>query len=450
MNKMTKYNIPMLFILCTWISAQRVVGYYPQWIQNSFPPEQIDFSVITHVIHAFAWPNADGSISYYDNMLDPDIANVVHQNDRKLLLSFGGWGNTGGFAAMASTIDSRENFISNLLDLMFNYGYDGIDLDWEYPATAEETNDLTSLVDELRIAFDSINPDYMITMAVGPGNWSGQHFEYETMNENLDWFSMMGYDFHGSWSNHAGHNAPLYQSPPGDLDGAVHTGINYLLNSRNIPAEKLNLGVPFYGKKFNASAINGSFSGSVTDIWYDQAAGMINSGYNYYWDENARCPYLLNENQTQLVTFDDPASIQEKAEYVKQHGLGGMMIWALGYDHVNGVQELIESISLHYLGLYSEINKTYPDDISIQIFPNPFNSRCRIQLFLSDPVNKLSIYSIDGKLIASLSNKTNSRDNQEFVWDGKDKNQNTIASGIFVVIAQSKEKVYSDKLLYLK
>ena len=211
---MTKYILPALLIAVAWASAQRVVGYYPQWVQSSFPVEQIDFSVITHVIHAFAWPNADGSISHYDNMLDPDIATVVHQNGRKLLLTFGGWGNNEGFAAMVSTEDSRQNFISNLLDLMDNYGYDGIDLDWEHPSNSTETNNLTLLVLELRDAFDSVNPEFLITMAVGASNWSGQHYEYEIINENIDWFSMMGYDFHGSWSSHAGHNAPLYQDPP--------------------------------------------------------------------------------------------------------------------------------------------------------------------------------------------------------------------------------------------
>jgi len=447
---MTKYIMPALFIAITWVSAQRVVGYYPQWVQSSFPVEQIDFSVITHVIHAFAWPNADGSISHYDNMLDPEIATIVHQNGSKLLLTFGGWGNNEGFAAMVSTEDSRQNFISNLLDLMDNYGYDGIDLDWEHPSNSTETNNLTLLVQELRDAFNSVNPEFMITMAVGASNWSGQHYEYEIINENIDWFSMMGYDFHGSWSSHAGHNAPLYQSPPGDPDGSVHTGVNYLVNTRNIPVEKLNLGVPFYGKKFNASAINGSYSGAVTDIWYDEASDMVAAGWEYYWDEDAYCPYLLNTSHNQLVTFDDPASIQAKAEYVKQRGLGGMMIWALGYDLVNDVQELIESIGLHYLGFHSNKNEFLPQDIAIQVFPNPFNNQCTIRLFSSSPADILYIYAIDGRLITSISTRTISRGVQEFLWDGKDKHQKGIASGIFVAVAKSGERVFSNKLLYLK
>ena len=176
----------------------------------------------------------------------------------------------------------------------------------------------------------------LITMAVPTSSWSGQWFDFGYLKNHIDFFNAMTYNMHGAWSSHAGHNSPLYQSPPGDPDGAVHTAVNYLVNTRNIPVEKLNLGVPFYGKKFNASAINGSYSGTVTDIWYDEAAGMVAAGWEYYWDEDAHCPYLLNTSHNQLVTFDDPASIQAKAEYVKQRGLGGMMIWALGYDLVNG------------------------------------------------------------------------------------------------------------------
>ena len=447
---MKKFIILLCFIFGTLIAGQRVVGYYPQWIQNSLPVQQIDFSIVTHVIHAFAWPNGDGSISQYENMLDPDIATVVHQNGRKLLLAFGGWGNIDGFPEMVSNQENRQNFIFNLLNLFDEYGYDGIDLDWEFPATSVETNNLTLLVGELRDAFDNVNPEYMITMAVGPSSWSGQNFQYEIMNENLDWFSMMGYDFHGGWTNHAGHNAPLYQSPPGDPDGSIHTGVNYLLNTRNIPSEKLNLGVPFYGKKFNASEINGSYSGAVTDIRYNEAAGMVAAGYEYYWDGDAYCPYLLNSSHNQLATFDDPISIKSKAEYANERGLGGMMIWALGYDLINSVQELIEPIGIHFLGVHSEGNEFLPQDISIQVFPNPFNSQCTIRFISSRTADIIYIYSIDGRLVTSISSSSFATGVQEFFWDGRDKHQKVITSGVFVAVAKSGDRIFSNKLLFLK
>ena len=107
----------ILFIINTSLVGKRVVAYYPQWIQASFPVNQIDFSVVTHVIHSFAWPNEDGSIDYYSQMLDQNIAEVVHQNNRKLLLAFGGWGNTAGFPEMVASAGSRQAFIDNLLEI---------------------------------------------------------------------------------------------------------------------------------------------------------------------------------------------------------------------------------------------------------------------------------------------------------------------------------------------
>ena len=68
--------------------SQRVIGYYPQWVQGSFTPDKIDYSVITHVLHSFAWPDEQGNILYYDNMLSQSISNTVHDNGAKILLVF--------------------------------------------------------------------------------------------------------------------------------------------------------------------------------------------------------------------------------------------------------------------------------------------------------------------------------------------------------------------------
>ena len=440
----------ILFIINTSLVGKRVVGYYPQWIQASFPVNQIDFSVITHVIHSFAWPNADGSIDYYSQMLDQNIAEVVHQNNRKLLLAFGGWGNTAGFPQMVASADSRQAFIDNLLEIFDTYGYDGIDLDWEYPSNANEKTNLTLLVQEMRAEFDNINPELMITMAVGPSDWSGQHFEYEILKESLDWFSIMGYDFHGSWSSHAGHNAPLYQSPPNDNDGSVHTGINYLINTRGIPPERINLGVPFYGKKFNASEINGVFTGNVTDIRYSEVLGLINSGYEYHWDSDAKCPYLLKPDYTEVVSFDDPSSIGEKANYAKSRNLGGMMIWALSYDMADGAQELIESINQYYLSNDLVDSKILPNDFNINIFPNPFNDQCVIKINTIKSIDAINIYSLDGSIVKTIMSENLNDSKNKFIWNGKDNTNQSISSGVYLVGFNFKKDHYTRKILFLK
>ena len=440
----------ILFIINTSLVGKRVVAYYPQWIQASFPVNQIDFSVVTHVIHSFAWPNEDGSIDYYSQMLDQNIAEVVHQNNRKLLLAFGGWGNTAGFPEMVASAGSRQAFIDNLLEIFDTYGYDGIDLDWEYPSNANEKTNLTLLVQEMRAEFDNINPELMITMAVGPSDWSGQHFEYEILKESLDWFSLMGYDFHGSWSSHAGHNAPLYQSPPNDNDGSVHTGINYLVNTRGIPPDQINLGVPFYGKKFNASEINGVFTGNVTDLRYSEVLGLINSGYEYYWDSDAKCPYLLKPDYTEVVSFDDPSSIGEKANYAKSRNLGGMMIWALSYDMVSGVQELIESIDQYYLSNDLVDSKILPNDFDINIFPNPFNDQCVIKISTIKSIDVINIYSLDGSIVKTIMRENLNDNKNQFIWNGKDNINQSISSGVYLVGFNYKNNHYNRKILFLK
>ena len=73
------------------------------------------------------------------------------------------------------------------------------------------------------------------------------------VDEETDFFNAMTYDIHGGWSSHAGHNSPLFLSPAGDPDGSCKTGIDYLVYSRGIPSGQINLGLPFWGKKYNAT-----------------------------------------------------------------------------------------------------------------------------------------------------------------------------------------------------
>ena len=122
-------SILPLFVFLELIFCQRVVGYYPQWVQSEFPANNIDLSVVTHVNHAFAWPNQNGDILFYNNMLDPSINQAIHNQGRKILLSLGGWGNDVGFATVAASAELRTIFIENLINICETYNYDGVDLD---------------------------------------------------------------------------------------------------------------------------------------------------------------------------------------------------------------------------------------------------------------------------------------------------------------------------------
>ena len=217
------------------LMAQRVVGYYPDWMRNEFPPIYLDMDVLTHVIHAFAWPDVNGNIISYDNMFNISNSGIIH---KKFLLSLGGLGQDEGFAVLSASSELRHTFINNLLDVCDEYEYDGVDIDWEFPQSVSDRNNLNLLVSEMDSMFYEHDSTLLITMAVPTSSWSGQWFDFGYLKNHIDFFNAMTYNMHGAWSSHAGHNSPLYQSPPGDPDGSCQTGINYLLLTRGVPADQ--------------------------------------------------------------------------------------------------------------------------------------------------------------------------------------------------------------------
>ena len=430
--------------------SQRVVGYYPQWVQSTFTPDKIDYSVITHVIHSFAWPDEEGNVQHYDNMLSQSLTATVHDNNAKILLSFGGWGQSWGFANSTSTPELREFLINNIINICETYNYDGIDIDWEQPTNVIEKNNLTSFVSELRFAFDSIYPDWIISMAVPVSNWSGQYYDFAQLKEHVEFFNAMTYDIHGSWTNHAGHNSPLYPSPAGDPDGSVSTGINYLKNTRGIEAQKLNMGIPFYGKEYNTTNINESFTGDVVARLYNEYHGLIDNGWNYIWDDSGQVPYLQNDSQTKIITIDDSMSVSLKSEYAISNNLGGLMIWALGYDYIESEQKLIQSMKYNYLKID---NDAYPNRFSINFlnYPNPFNGQTNFSYDLPETSDvSIVIYDIKGNIVKHLVNEYQTKGPKIVTWNATAKNGEQVSTGVYLYRLIIGNKVLTNKTIYLK
>ena len=440
----------MCLIYLSILNGQRVIGYYPQWVQGSFTPDKIDYSVITHVIHSFAWPDEEGNILHYDNMLSQSVNNTVHDNGAKILLCFGGWGNSWGFALSTSTPELREVFIDNIISICETYNYDGVDIDWEQPVSIAEKNNLTNFIIELREAFDSLYPEWIISMAVPTSNWSGQYYDFNQLKQSVDFFNAMTYDIHGSWTNHAGHSSPLYQSPPGDPDGSVSTGINYLVNTRGIESQKVNVGIPFYGKEYNTSDINQSFTGDVVSRLYNEYHGLIGNSWNYIWDNSGQVPYLQNDSQTKIITIDDSLSVSLKSEYAISNNLGGLMIWSLGSDYIEGEQKLIQSMKYNYLTAALDPN---PDTYSLRIlnYPNPFNDQTNFRYSLQkDSDVSIIIYNLKGFIVKHLVNKYQAKGPRIVSWNAITDRGKPISSGVYLYQARIAGSILTRKMIYLK
>ena len=426
--------------------GQRVIGYYPYWMQGEFPPEKIDLEVVTHVIHSFGWPDKEGNILSYEGMFNSGMSDIIHAQDRTFLLSLGGWGNDEGFPIVAASADLRKTFINNLIQVCEDNGYDGVDLDWEFPKNGTDRANLNLLVMDMDSMFNAYNPDWLITMAVPTSNWSGQWHDFNTLKQHIDFFNAMTYNMHGTWTNHNGHNSPLYQSPPNDPEGSCHTGINYLSIYRGIPKSQINMGVPFWGLEFNASEINGAYTGDIRDVRYTNIPSLIGNGWTRKWDKDALAPYLVNDEKTKILVYDDPESMRLKAEYVIEKELGGMMIWALGYDQTSNGQELIRSIRRNYLSVESEDVHSVPNQFSIKSYPNPFNASLNIQINVpKDELISIDIFDIRGREVDGVVNQFLTKGDYTFTWQASDHR-----SGLYFIRSMSQSAIISQKVLLLK
>jgi len=429
----------LLIVTSASVQAQyRIVGYYPMWERTNMPSSNVKYNSLTHIIHAFAWPNADGSISSDNDVVDTALINATHRAGRKILLSFGGAGDTQteNFAAVTADSGIRKAFINNIVSHLSAFHYDGADLDWEGPSTLAQKTNEAAFVKELRTAFRTVDTTWLISMAIGASDWSGQWRDFATLNLYVDWFNAMEYDFHGSWSAISGHNAPLMigTDPAADPDAySIVQSIQYLAGTRAIPKDKLVLGLPFYGKSFGTSTLYNRYSGEA-DLAYSAIIDTLKNGtWTYIWDSGSNAPYYTSSSLAKLITLDDSASIALKCQYAKTQGLSGVMIWEITQDLIGQKQPLLDVVGAQMI-----TTNVAPEHAQTNLpagfvlydnYPNPFNPSTTIQFAI--PVASdvtIKVFDVLGREVATLLNEHRNAGTGSVRFDVS---QHNIASGVY-------------------
>lgn len=319
-------------------ALSRVVqGYYPAWTQAKFPPEQIDVASLTHVSHAFVWPDKNGGVHVPTNFLLPNLNRLVHAGGSKIILCVGGGDGSKHVARVALDVKQRARFVASLSAFAIRNSYDGIEIDWEFPKTEQERIALVALVRELRA---TLGVNRLLTVAVSGSTYTCKHTDAAAMAPLVDYFVIMAYDYHGGWSEYSGHNAPLL--PSGKSDGSIMEGVQYWL-SHGMPRSKLVLGMPFYGRMFNSTAMGASFT-ECDNQDYREITQLFDQGYVRVWDSIARVPVLHAASGKQLVTYDDAQSLAIKTEFALTNRFAGVAIWQITGDIVDGRHLLLPGI----------------------------------------------------------------------------------------------------------
>ncbi|HUJ09920.1 MAG TPA: glycoside hydrolase family 18 protein [Verrucomicrobiae bacterium] len=329
---------------------RRVVGYYPAASRSQFPCTMVGYSEVTHIAEAFVWTSTNGTLIVPPYFVYPKLVQTAHERGAKIVISVGGGRQSGNFSAVANDSSARARFVQQLTAFCASNHYDGVDIDWEGPENETDRSNFTALARELHKTLKAVNPNLTLSAAIRPTPGDGQWLDINQLKEYFDWFGVMTYDFHGTWSQHSGYNAPLYESA-GDRHKrySVAASVQYYL-SRNLPGDKLLIGIPFYAYQFNSTSLYATNSGA-RELVYADVVQRMSSGWKRVWDSTSRVPFLVNPEHTQLITYDDPQSVKSKCEYAVQKQLGGAIIWALGQDAYPGkTNELLTLVGQSLLG----------------------------------------------------------------------------------------------------
>uniref|UniRef100_A0A5B7BN03 Putative chitinase-like protein 4 n=1 Tax=Davidia involucrata TaxID=16924 RepID=A0A5B7BN03_DAVIN len=336
-------------------SSQAVKGaYWPSWASD-FPPSAIDTSLFTHIYYAFLSPNNvtfKFDISNSTAILLSNFTSTLHAKNPpvKTLFSIGG-GSDGPilYSRMASNASSRKNFIDSTIKVARKFGFDGIDLDWEFPQTPQDMQNLGHLLDEWRAevqneAKPTNRTPLLLTAAVYFSVdffLSGVHrsFPVASLSENLDWINVMCYDYHGSWDTSAtGAHAALFD-PKSNISTSY--GLRSWIKAR-MPRSKLIMGLPLYGRTWRlkdpkshgigAPAVGVGPGDELGQMTFFQVE-MFNKENNATVKYDVDTVSTYSVAGTSWIGYDDVRSTSVKIGFAQALGLRGYFFWAVNGDH---------------------------------------------------------------------------------------------------------------------
>ena len=318
------------------------IGYVETKALNTVTTEDIK---ALDVINLAFGHIVDGKAVYDMGENAKEIARIKAINPNiKIILSIGGW-SAGGFSEAAWDKSSRELFAKTAVEIVKKYRLDGLDIDWEYPCISvaeivgrpQDKENFTLMLKELRESLDTVDTNYYLTIAAGGDSYYTRCTNMAEAQKYLNYVQLMTYDLRGGFCTHTGHHANLF-TKNADLSVASADEAVKCFNRAGVPMEKLVVGVAYYSRMWKnvpnrdsgLMQMAGSTGGygpsysELVDSYIDK------NGFKSYWDDEAKAPWLFDGST--FISYEDEASISEKAKYVRENRLCGLMYWEYSLD----------------------------------------------------------------------------------------------------------------------
>jgi chitinase len=286
----------------------------------------------------------------------------------KLVISFGGWGQSDGFSSAVQPEHLKEfvrSCVETFIEGHFAPGvegpgiFDGIDIDWEYPVEGgvtsgrqEDTANFTAMAVEFRRQLDAVRPGLLLTAALPAPAELYKNFELKKVVDSMDFLSIMAYDLHWDSEPMTFLHSPLFHDPadpskpPFDIRNGDFAVRGFL--AAGVPANKIVLGVPFYGKGWtgvpdaNRGLYQSATGPAKVDGSYRALKELTGVTYRKYYKKAATCSVW---NNTNFWSYDCPEAMRKKMSYIRSRRLGGVMFWELSHDTADG--ELLRVLNGH-------------------------------------------------------------------------------------------------------
>jgi len=297
-----------------------------------------------------SWVAADEKVCQSHNY-DKGLLHLAHAAGAEVYPSIGGWSLSDPFPAMAANPASRAEFADQCVGLIQEYGFDGIDIDWEFPGYTEHSGtpddkiNFSLLLDEVRSKLDTLTATtgktYGLTAALPCGSSFIEDIDIAHIAGVLDELNLMTYDMHGVWDSVTGVNAPLDYQGWGNDDLSVDACVQKYVDGGALPSS-ISIGLPFYGRSFsNAQGLNQPHSGNDEVNWdeddgipqYYNILDQVSAGnMDTFRHDTSKTEYAVFKDGSGLVSYDDERAICDKAEYVIEKNLSGFIIWEISGD----------------------------------------------------------------------------------------------------------------------
>ncbi|KAI0350483.1 hypothetical protein OH77DRAFT_1430947 [Trametes cingulata] len=336
--------------------TSRLIGYYEGWasgrVCDQWFPDNIPSAGYTHLNYAFASidPNTFAVVpaSSSDVPQYTAFTNLKQSNPTlKTFISVGGWSFNDPptqhvFSDMSSTESNRQAFATSLVNFMVNYGFDGVDIDWEYPVACErggvpaDTANMVAMFKTLRETFSASGHTFGISFTAPSSYWYLQHFDLLGLLTYADWVNLMSYDLHGVWDAKDVFIGNIVQAHTNltEIEQSVQ-----LFQRVGVPLDRIVLGLGFYGRSFQLSDPSCSkpgcpFNGPAPGGPCTAADGTLSfaeiqdvlarSGSTPVYDKDAQVKYLVYDTNN-WVSYDDKDTFSAKVDFARGAGFGGLM-----------------------------------------------------------------------------------------------------------------------------